>query len=79
VVDVASPGCVRTICEYVHLKLLSPDQQLLDYAWSSYPEHTRRWPWLRVERLFGEMRLPKDSAAVRQEGDGEEWAVIRRG
>ena len=100
VVDAASPGYFRTVCEYVHLnpvraKLLSPEQALRDYAWSSYPEYlkapTRRWPWLRVERLFGEMRLPKDSAAGRreferqmetrrqQESGGEEWAAVRRG
>ena len=100
VVDATSPGYFRTVCEYVHLnavraKLLSPEQALRDYAWSSYPEYlkapTRRWPWLRVERLFGEMRLPKDSAAGRreferqmetrrqQESGGKEWAAIRRG
>ena len=100
VVDGAAPGYFRTVCEYVHLnparaKLLTPEQSLRDYAWSSYPEYlkapTRRWPWLRVERLFGEMRLPKDSAAGRreferqletrrrQESGSEEWAAIRRG
>ena len=100
VVDATAPGYFRTVCEYVHLnpvraKLLSPEQALRDYAWSSYPEYlkapTRCWPWLRVERLFGEMRLPKDSAAGRreferqletrrrQESGGEEWAAIRRG
>jgi hypothetical protein len=100
VVDAASPGYFRTVCEYVHLnpvraKLLTPEQALRDYAWSSYPEYlkapTRRWPWLRVERLLGEMRLPKDNAVGRreferqmetrrqQESGGEEWAAIRRG
>jgi len=99
-VDAASPGYLRTVCEYVHLnpvraKLLAPEQALRDYTWSSYPEYlkppSQRWPWLRVERLLGEMRLPKDSAAGRrelkrqmearrwQEGGGEEWASIRRG
>ncbi len=100
VVDAASPGYFRTVCEYVHLnpvraKLLAPEQALREYAWSSFPEYlkppARRWPWLRVERLFGEMRLPKDSAAGRREFErqmetqrqpedgGEEWATIRRG
>jgi putative transposase len=100
VVDGGSPGYLRTVCEYVHLnpvraKLLRAEQPLRDYAWSSYPEYlkppTRRWPWLRVERLLGEMRLPQDSRAGRREferqmesrrepeGDGEEWAGIRRG
>ncbi len=98
-VDAESPGCLRTVCEYVHLnpvraKLLSPKQPLRDYVWSSYPEYLkpprRRWPWVRVDRLLGEMRLPKDSAACRRElerqmearrreGDGQEWAAIRRG
>ena len=99
VVDAASPGYFRTVCEYVHLnpvraKLLAAEQPLRA-SWSSFPEYlkppTRRWPWLRVERLFGEMRLPKDSAAGRrefdrqmetrrrQEGGDEEWAAIRRG
>jgi hypothetical protein len=93
-------GCLVRICEYGHLnpvraKLLAAEQPLRDYAWSSYAEYlkppTRRWPWLRVERLFGEMRLPKHSAAGlreferqmeerrRQENNGEEWAAIRRG
>jgi REP element-mobilizing transposase RayT len=100
VVDAASPGYFRTVCEYVHLnpvraQLLAPEESLRDYAWSSYPEYlkppTRRWPRLRVERLFGEMRLYKDSPAARrelerqmeerrrQESGGEEWAKIRRG
>ena len=100
VVDGASPGYFRTVCEYVHLnparaRLLSPEQALREYAWSSYPEYlkpqTGRWPWLRVERLLGEMRLPKDSAAGRREFErqmeqrrwqasgGETWAAIRRG
>jgi putative transposase len=98
-VDAESPGYLRTVCEYAHLnpvraKLLSPEQPLRDYVWSSYPEYLkapgRRWPWLRVERLLGEMRLPRDSAACRREferqtearrreSDGREWRAIRRG
>lgn len=99
-VDAASPGYFRTVCDYVHLnpvraQLLTPEESLRDFAWSSYPEYlkppTRRWPWLRVERLLGELRLPKHSAACRrefarqmeerrrQESGGEEWTAIRRG
>ncbi|WP_295613033.1 hypothetical protein, partial [uncultured Lamprocystis sp.] len=79
----------------VRAQLLAPEESLRDYAWSSYPEYlkppTRRWPRLRVERLFGEMRLYKDSPAARrelerqmeerrrQESGGEEWAKIRLG
>jgi REP element-mobilizing transposase RayT len=98
-VDAESSGYFRTACEYVHLNparanLLSPEQPLRDYVWSSYLEYlkppSRRWPWLRVERLLGEMRLPRDSAACRREferqtearrreGDCQEWGAIRRG
>jgi hypothetical protein len=68
---------------------------LRDYRWSSHAEYlkapTRRWPWLQVDRLLGEMRLPKEGPVVRrefervmedrrrQEGDGSQWAPIRRG
>ena len=101
VVDGSSNGYLRTVCEYVHLnpvraKLLKPEQALKDYVWSSYGQYLRspgkRWPWLRVDRLFGEMRIPKDSAAGRrqfelmmeerrrQEGvEQTEWKSIRRG
>ncbi|MBU6400048.1 MAG: transposase [Verrucomicrobia bacterium] len=100
VVDAASPGYFRTVCEYVHLnpvraKLVPLELPLRVYGWSSYPEYlkppTQRWPWLRVDRLFGEIRLPKDSAAGRQEferwmekrrhqeGVDQEWTAIRRG
>ena len=99
-VNAASPGYFRTGCEYVHLnpvraKWLTPEQALRDFAWSSCPKYlkppTRRWPWRRVERWQGEMRLPKDSTAGRreferqtetrrrQEGSGAEWAPLRRG
>ena len=100
VVDATAPGYFRTVCEYVHLnparaRLLMPDQPLRDYAWSSYPEYLkpprRRWPWLRVDRLFGAMGLPADSAAGRreleralesrrgQEDVSQTWGAIRRG
>jgi len=99
VVDAASAGYFRTVCEYVHLnparaKLLTPEQSLRDYAWSSFPEYLKppkaRWPWLRVDRLLGAMGLPKDSPASRrelerqtearrQEGGDAAWAAIRRG
>ena len=68
---------------------------LRDSAWSRDPEYlkppSRRWPWLRVERWFGERRLPQDRPAARlelerpleegrrREGGGEEWAAMRRG
>ena len=55
VVDAASPGYLRTVCEYVHLnpvraKLLRPEEPLRAYRWSSYPAYLerpeRRAPWL---------------------------------
>jgi putative transposase len=99
VVDAKTPGYLQTVCEYVHLnpvraRLLGPTQHLRDYGWSSYPEYLkaprRRWPWLRVERLLGELRLPKDSAAARRqlerhmelrrrEGQDANWGALRRG
>ncbi len=41
-------GCyLRTVCDYVHLNpvranLLSPDESLQEYRWSSYPEYLKR-------------------------------------
>ena len=76
VVDAASPGYLRTVCEYVHLnpvraKLLRPEEPLRAYRWSSYPAYLerpeRRASWLRVARVLGEMGIPKDSAAGRQQ------------
>lgn len=99
VVDAASPGYLRTVCEYVHLnpvraKLLRPEEPLRAYRWSSYPAYLerpgRRVPWLRVERVLGEMGIPRDSAAGRRrfervmeerraQDSPEEYGRIRRG
>ncbi len=98
-VDAASPGYLRTVCEYVHLnpvraRLLRPEQPLRTYRWSSYPGYLarpgRRPSWLRVDRVFGGMGIPKDSAAGRQrfervveerrqQENPEEYGRIRRG
>ncbi len=55
-------------------RLLRPDQPLREYRWSSWPEYLkrprRRWPWLRVDRLLGEYRVPKDSDPGRQHLEG---------
>ena len=76
VVDGSGSGYLKTVCEYVHLnparaKLLRPEQPLRAYRWSSWPEYLKkprqRPAWLRVDRLLGEMRIPKDSAAGRRE------------
>jgi REP element-mobilizing transposase RayT len=99
IVDGSGTGYLRTVCDYVHLnpvraKLLSREQQLTGYRWSSYGEYlkrpVRRVSWLRVGRLFGEMGIPKDSAAGRKEFERrmelrrwedqpEQWKRVRRG
>lgn len=76
IVDGSGEGYLRTVCDYVHLnpvraKLLAPGQPLRSYEWSSYPLYlvpARKRPgWLRVDRLLGEMGIPKDSATGRRE------------
>src|SRR5437899_4622024 len=76
VVDGSGDGYLRTVCDYVHLnpvraKLLTPDQRLRTYRWSSYGEYLKapgqRPAWLRVDRLFGEMRIPKDGEVGREQ------------
>src|SRR5262249_35229899 len=99
VVDGSGNGYLRMVCDYVHLnavraKLLSPKQSLKDYPWSSYVEYlklpSRRAPWLRTDRLLGEMRIPKDSVAGRRQFQlameqrrgtetGQNWRELRRG
>ena len=99
IVDGSGNGYLRTVCDYVHLnparaKLLRPEQKLCNYPWSSWPDYLKpseqRACWLRVDRLLGELGIPKDSAAGReelenhlevrraQEDDGE-FKKIRRG
>jgi hypothetical protein len=99
IVDGSGNGYLRTVCDYVHLnpvraKLLRPDQQLRGFAWSSWPDYLKpseqRPRWLRVDRLLGELHIPKDSMAGREElenylevrraqADGGELKKIRRG
>src|SRR5438128_6843981 len=100
IVDGSGTGYLRTVSEYVHLNpvranLLKPDEPLRTYIWSSYAEYLKpprkRWPWLRVDRVFGEMGIPQDSAAGRRqcelrmeerrggEAGEEQWKRIRRG
>ena len=76
IVDGSGSGYLRRVCEYVHLnparaKLLSPEQPLREYRWSSWPEYLRspgkRPTWLRVDRVLGELRIAKDSPAGRRE------------
>ena len=76
IVDGSGTGYLKTVCDYVHLnparaKLLKAEQALREYVWSSWPAYLKpprkRWPWLRVDRLLGEYRIPKDSAPGRRE------------
>ena len=99
IVDGSGNGYLKTVCDYVHLnparaKLLSPEQPLRDYPWSSWPEYLKaasdRPRWLRVDRLLGEYRIPQDSAAGREHleqcleqrrtaEDAADYKTIRRG
>lgn len=99
IIDGSGNGYVKTVCDYVHLnpvraKVLRPEQKLREYGWSSYGQYLipakRRPSWLRVERLLGEMRIPKDSPAGRKEFErsmeerrteaaAEQWKGLRRG
>ena len=78
----------------VRANLLTEEQSLREFVWSSYPEYlklpARRPAWIRVDRLLGEMRIPKDSTAGRAQFErrmetrrGQEsqhdWKDVRRG
>jgi hypothetical protein len=86
IVDGSGNGYLKTVCDYIHLnpvraKLLQPKQSLASFRWSSYPLYlnprSQRPSWLRVDRLLGEWRIPKDSVAGRRVfGERMEW---RRG
>ncbi len=99
IVDGSGNGYLKTVCDYVHLnparaKLLKPEQALRGYRWSSWPGYLqapgKRRAWLRVDRLLGEYRIPKDSAAGRRvleqaveerraAESGSDYKAIRRG
>ena len=75
-VDGATPGYLRAVCDYVHLnpvraRLLGKRERLQKYRWSSYPSYWRgrqkREPWLRCDRLLGEHGLRKESRRSRLE------------
>src|SRR5439155_13510743 len=87
------------VCDYVHLnpvraRLLTAEQSLRNYFWSSYGSYlkppSQRPPWLRVDRLLGEMSIPRDTAAGRRQFEqrmeerraqetSEDWRALRRG
>jgi putative transposase len=75
-VEGSGNGYLATVCDYVHLNparagLLKGGKALEAFPWSSYGDYlkpARQRPlWLRVDRLFGEKRIPQDSAAGREE------------
>ncbi len=99
-VDGSGTGYLKTVCDYVHLNpvragLLPPEQGLASYRWSSYGEYlkapSKRFCWLRVNRLLGEWGVPEDSPAGRkrfslclehrrrQESPESDWKVVERG
>src|SRR5438105_1122882 len=66
-VDGSESGYLKTACDYVHLnpargKLLTAEQKLSAFRWSSFPEYlmtpAQRRSWLRVGRLLGEHGIP---------------------
>jgi len=76
IVEGSGTGYVRTVCEYVHLnparaRLLGAEQALRGYRWSSWPEYLKppgqRPGWLRVDRVLGEMGIPKDRKGSQME------------
>jgi putative transposase len=73
-VDGSGTGYLKSACDYVHLNpvragLLTPEQPLQHYRWSSYPLYLlapeRRPTWLRADRLLGGWGIPMDTAAGR--------------
>jgi REP element-mobilizing transposase RayT len=99
IVDGSGTGYLKTVCDYVHLNpvragLLTPEQKLGRYRWSSYPAYLlpprQRPAWLRVDRLLGEHGLRGDTKAARREFAlrmearraselDPEWKPLRRG
>ena len=100
VVDGGGSGYLRTVCDYTHLNpvragLLSAENRLLEYPWSSFgfylTEAKHRPKWLRVERLLGEHGIGKDTASGRLEferrmegrrsgeGDAKQWRACGGG
>jgi len=99
IVDGSGNGYLHTVCDYVHLNpvranLIGTEAPLRAYRWSSFGEYLKppgqRPAWLRVDRLLGEMGIPKDSEAGRAQfeqrmeerrrgNDPTEWKALRRG
>jgi REP element-mobilizing transposase RayT len=98
-VDASGDGYLATVCDYVHLnparaKVLRAREALSAFPWSSYPQYLKpagqRPAWLRVDRLLGEKRIPRDTSAGRAEFErlmerrrredlGNEFKPVERG
>jgi len=98
-VDGSGNGYLKTVCDYVHLnpvraKITSAKTPLEAFKWSSYPEYLKqpkdRPLWLRVDRLFGEHGIARDSRAGRKQfamrmeirraqEEEADYAALRRG
>ena len=100
IIDGTSPGYFGTACNYVHLnpartRWWKGGDALRTYAWSSYPQYllppARRWPWLCVDRLLGELGMADSVPGRRaflnymegrrsEEAESKEaWRPLRRG
>jgi putative transposase len=75
-VEGSGNGYLRTACDYVHLNplrahLLSPEERLLAYPWSSLPAYLaaaeHRPGWIRVDRLLGEHGIQRDTPEARRQ------------
>ncbi|MDQ3199863.1 MAG: transposase [Verrucomicrobiota bacterium] len=74
-IDERSGDYLRAACDYVHLNpvragVVGPEEKLEIYRWSSYVAYRdpkERPSWLRIDRLFGEHGLMKDTATSRRE------------
>jgi REP element-mobilizing transposase RayT len=76
IVDGSENFYFRTVCDYVHLNparagLLSEEQPLSAYPWSSFPLYLsapkKRPLWLETRRLLGELGLGRDNGRSRNE------------
>lgn len=79
-VDGSGNGYLKAVCDYVHLNpvragLLTAEQPLETYRWSSYPlylcDSTPRPSWLRVDRLLGEWGIRWN-----QPGAGRQFGAV---
>jgi REP element-mobilizing transposase RayT len=75
-VEGSGNGYLRIACDYVHLnpvraRLLTADERLVCYPWSSFPLYLsapkHRPQWLRADRVLGEHGIQGDTPAGRQE------------